>query len=409
MKQNFGNKYIKTGITIFVAGAALILFYGFVNNFNVVSQAFSVIIGILSPFVYGMVLAYLLCPIYNGTVRVTYRLWNVAIKKKKNALCFSRVIGTISALLFLFIILGGFLWMVIPELISSIIGIIQVLPSRINNVLDWANSSINKHPEMVNAFGGILTNATDNLVEWAQKEFIPGTADFMNGVSQGIVGTLTAVMNVFIGIIVSVYVLNSKEKFKAQTKKFILATTKKETAEEIFSFGAFTNKTFGGFINGKIIDSIIIGVLCFIAMNVLKLPLPMLISVIIGLTNVIPFFGPFIGAIPATLIIFLISPKQAIYFLLMVLVLQQLDGNVIGPKILGGTTGIASFWVMFSIIVGGGLFGFIGMILSVPFFAVFYYYMSKYIKKRLAKKELVVETIEYEDFSKYNIDKEELR
>jgi predicted PurR-regulated permease PerM len=143
-------------------------------------------------------------------------------------------------------------------------------------------------------------------------------------------------------------------------------------------------------------------------MTAMKLPLPTLISVIIGFTNIIPFFGPFIGAIPSTLIIFLIDPIKAIYFLIMVFVLQQIDGNIIGPRILGESTGLASFWVMFAIIVGGGIFGFVGMILGVPLFAVFYYYFSRYIKKRLAKKSLPTETIEYEEFKKYNINKEDL-
>ena len=408
MKHKLGSKYIKEGITLFLTGAALILFFRFITNFDGVTHAVSLISKILSPFIIGMVMAYLLCPIYNWGVKNAYSIFSTIFKKKDSALKFSRVIATFVALVFMIGVVGGFLWLVIPELIESILGIVQVLPDRMKEVVDWAEQSINKYPQIVKTFEGAVTEVTDKVITWAQNEFLPGAGVFMSGVSQGIIGTVTTMINVFIGVIICVYFLNSKEKFKAQSKKIILATVNKESAEEIFDFGNFTNKTFGGFINGKIIDSIIIGILCFIAMTAMKLPLPTLISVIIGFTNIIPFFGPFIGAIPSTLIIFLIDPIKAIYFLIMVFVLQQIDGNIIGPRILGESTGLASFWVMFAIIVGGGIFGFVGMILGVPLFAVFYYYFGRYIKKRLAKKSLPTETIEYEEFKKYNINKEDL-
>ena len=194
--------------------------------------------------------------------------------------------------------------------------------------------------------------------------------------------------------------------FRSQTKKLILSISRDRVAEEIFNFLNFANKTFGGFISGKIIDSIIIGFICFGAMNVMGLPYPVLISTIIGVTNIIPFFGPFIGAIPSVVIIAIASPIQALYFLIMVVVLQQVDGNIIGPAILGNSTGLASFWVMFSIIVGGGLFGFIGMILGVPVFAIIYYYAGRIIKTKLSRKNLPVETWEYTSYRKLGVPKE---
>ena len=207
---------------------------------------------------------------------------------------------------------------------------------------------------------------------------------------------------------ICVYILNSKEKFIAQGQKLILAVFKKERADQIFELGRLSNQTFGGFINGKILDSIIIGIICFIMMNILKLPMAILISVIVGLTNIIPFFGPFIGMVPSALILLIIEPVAALKFIIMVLVLQQIDGNIIGPKILGKTTKLASFWVMFAIIVGGGLFGFPGMILGVPFFAIVYTYISRAINRRLEEKKLETDTLLYEDFSKYDINKEDI-
>ena len=162
------------------------------------------------------------------------------------------------------------------------------------------------------------------------------------------------------------------------------------------------------FINGKIIDSIIIGIICFIAMTILKLPMAMMISVIVGVTNIIPFFGPFIGAIPSALLLVLIKPVAALEFIILIVVLQQLDGNIIGPKILGKATKLSSFWVMFAIIVGGGLFGFLGMILGVPVFAVFYTYFARGINKLLNKKKIDSDTLAYEDFTKYGASKTEL-
>lgn len=230
----------------------------------------------------------------------------------------------------------------------------------------------------------------------------------MTQISQGVIVTLRTLMNMLIGVIVCVYFLNSKELFKAQTKKLIAATMNRKHAENIQDFANFCNKTFGGFINGKLIDSLIIGILCFVLMTIFGLPYAVLVSTIVGITNVIPFFGPFIGAIPSALIICFSSPMQAVYFLLLILALQQFDGNILGPKILGGTTGLASFWVLFAILMGGGLFGFAGMVLGVPVCAVAFYYLNLYLRKRLARRNMPMDTADYQDFNKYDINRKDV-
>ena len=230
----------------------------------------------------------------------------------------------------------------------------------------------------------------------------------MAQISMGVYVTLRTLFNLLISVIVCVYLLNGKELFKAQIKKIISATMTKEKSDDIFEFAYFANKTFGGFISGKLIDSLIIGILCFILMTIFNLPYTVLVSTIVGVTNFIPFFGPFIGAVPSALIICVASPIKALYFLILVFALQQFDGNILGPKILGGTTGLSSFWVMFAIIVGGGFFGFTGMVLGVPVFAVIYYYFSRYIKKRLARKQMPTETADYEEFNKYDINRKDV-
>ena len=198
-----------------------------------------------------------------------------------------------------------------------------------------------------------------------------------------------------LGIIVSVYLLIDKEKLCALSKKITYGLFPESYADEIIKLVDRSNYTFGRFLVGKIIDSLIIGVLTFIILTIFKMPYTILVSVIVGITNIIPFFGPFIGAIPSFIIILFVSPVQALWFLLIILFIQQLDGNVIGPKILGDSIGISAFWILFSILVAGKLLGIVGMIIGVPLFAIFYSIVKEFIESKLRKKGLKTETKEY--------------
>ena len=410
MKERFQNRYVKLGITIFCAGAALIVLYQVIVHFDKVQQGWNVVTGILSPFIFGLVMAYLLCPVYNAVVRKTYRLFVRIYTKKKSAFRLARVTGTVASLLVLFGVVGGLFALVLPETIRSILGLVHDAPGKINELIDWIEMTFTaeRYPELAGAAEEILSRTRDSFVEWTDNEFLPKIGVYMTQISQGVLVTLKTVMNLCIGVIICVYFLNSKELFKAQSRQFITATMNRKHVEQIQDFANFCNKTFGGFINGKLIDSLIIGILCFILMNIIKLPYAVLVSTIVGVTNVIPFFGPFIGAIPSAIIICFSSPVQALYFLILILGLQQFDGNILGPKILGGTTGLASFWVLFAILVGGGLFGFIGMVLGVPVFAVVFYYLNLYLRKRLDRKGLPPDTVDYEDFNKYDINRKDV-
>ena len=410
MKERFQNRYVKLGITIFCAGAALIVLYQVIVHFDKVQQGWNVVTGILSPFIFGLVMAYLLCPVYNAVVRKTYRLFVRIYTKKKSAFRLARVTGTVASLLVLFGVVGGLFALVLPETIRSILGLVHDAPGKINELIDWIEMTFTaeRYPELAGAAEEILSRTRDSFVEWTDNEFLPKIGVYMTQISQGVLVTLKTVMNLCIGVIICVYFLNSKELFKAQSRKFITATMNRKHVEQIQDFANICNKTFGGFINGKLIDSLIIGILCFILMNIIKLPYAVLVSTIVGVTNVIPFFGPFIGAIPSAIIICFSSPVQALYFLILILGLQQFDGNILGPKILGGTTGLASFWVLFAILVGGGLFGFIGMVLGVPVFAVVFYYLNLYLRKRLDRKGLPPDTVDYEDFNKYDINRKDV-
>ena len=310
----------------------------------------------------------------------------------------------------MFSIVGGLFALIIPETTRSVVGLVQAMPTRVSELIAWTQDIFEKknNPELAAAFETLMNRGSEAFLDWAENTLMPQLGEYMSKTFAGVLFTLKTVMNLLIGVIVCVYFLNSKETFKAQAKKSIMALCTKERADDIFEFANYTNMQFGGFINGKLIDSFIIGVLCAILMSLLNLPYTVLVSTIVGITNFIPFFGPFIGAIPGTLIILLESPIQALYFMILIFALQQFDGNILGPKILGETSGLASFWVMFAILVFGGLFGFLGMIIGVPTFAVMYYYISRFIRKKLKRKNMPQDTKEYQDFNKYDVNRKDV-
>ena len=411
MKRLLENKHARLMFMIFIVGALLIIFNQIVGNYESFSEGVGTIKTIISPFIYGFVMAYLLSPIYNATVRGLYKLLGKYVKNKQRLFSFCKLVASVVAVVCLIGAVAGLIALIVPQVIESLTGILKSLPQRLTQLSALFNDITSKmdNKRLAMKMSEIYAQAQTNLIELAQTKLLPGMGTLVGQVSTQVLLTLKTMMNVMIGVMACVYMLNSKERFQGQFKKVILATLPKEKAEAVFDFAKFTNRTFGGFINGKIIDYIIIGIICFILMKIFGIPYPILISAIIGITNVIPFFGPFIGAIPAAIIILLVSPIHALYFLVLIFVLQQVDGNIIGPAILGNTTGIASFWVLFSIVIGGGLFGFIGMVLGVPVFAIIYYYFSRSINRRLEAKGLEFRTDSYEDLNKYKIDKEELR
>ena len=399
MKLEFEEKHIKWGITVFLVLTACLIVFFAIYRFDVLSEIIGVVTGILTPFIYGLVFAYLLCPIYNFTTRNTYSILSRKVKKPKRALSFSKGFATFLSLLALAVVISGICWMIIPGLIDSVMHIISILPDSMNHVIDWIDTKTLRYPQMQDTLETWINRFTDNIIKYVESKMLPSYVEVATSISTGVFGAINLLKNFLIGIIICAYFLNSKDLFAAQSKKLILATCSEARAEEILKGAAFTNKTFGGFINGKIIDSIIVGIICFIVMSLLGWEYPLLISCIVGLTNIIPFFGPFIGAVPSALLILMVNPMQCIYFLIFILILQQVDGNIIGPKILGDSTGLSSFWVMFAILVGGGLFGFVGMVIGIPVFAVFYTYFSRAINRRLDKRGFST------DIRDYTIDK----
>lgn len=405
-QPNFGDQgpsklrqQLNRGMTAFVVIILCMLCFFVLLRMDDISKVLKLIFNILRPIIYGLAIAYLLNPIVKTVERylkpwVEKRFPNF---KKTQKLC--RGIGIAAALVVMLAVISALFNMLIPELYKSIRNLALTLPGQINEALRNLTVLMSQDTTLGKFFTTFLTEATTFFQNWMRTDLLSQVNDFMSHLTEGVFNVVNEVMNAVIGIIVSVYVLYSKEKFSMQSKKIIYALFKPSHANMILHLSIKSNTIFGGFIIGKIIDSAIIGVLCFVGLSILDMPYTVLVSVIVGVTNVIPFFGPYIGAIPSAILIMLSDPKMGIYFILFILVLQQLDGNVIGPKILGDSTGLSAFWVMFSILLGGGLFGFVGMILGVPTFAVFYYIVNMLINNKLEKRKLPIETDCYDKMS----------
>ncbi|MGN0404922.1 MAG: AI-2E family transporter [Bariatricus sp.] len=382
------------GMTMFLVIMACVVLYFALLRLDSITKIFSMVIDVLKPILYGMVIAYLLNPIVKQVDRILVPRLEKYMQKKRAEKC-SRGIGVILSLVFLFALITALCNMLIPELAKSIRDLIITLPGQLNNVVDWFTHMQASDTTMGILVRNILEQGTQALQNWLRTDLMPQVNTIMSNLTVGVLNILNEVLNFLIGLIVSIYLLFSKEQFSAQCKKLTYAFLKTNHANMLLHLTKKSNEIFGGFIIGKILDSAIIGVLCFVGLSLLKMPYTLLVSVIVGVTNVIPFFGPYIGAIPSAFLILLSDPKKGLYFIIFILVLQQIDGNVIGPKILGDSTGLSAFWVVFSILIGGGMFGFVGMIMGVPTFAVFYYIISMITSQKLEQKNLPVTTVHY--------------
>ena len=284
------------------------------------------------------------------------------------------------------------MFVVVPELAKSIYDLVMNLPIQITDFVKRIETIQVENTTINQILKEAVIRGTEMLENWVQTDLLKQTNLLVTGLTTSVINVVNVLFDVVLGIFVSVYALYGKEEFLAQGRKIIYAVMSPKRANLTLHICRKTNTIFGGFIIGKIIDSAIIGVLCFIGVSVLKMPYALLVSVFVGVTNVIPYFGPFIGAIPCAILILIVDPLKGLYFIIFIFLLQQLDGNLIGPTILGDSTGLSAFWVLFSILVFGGLFGVVGMIVGVPTFAVFYYVMNLFLRHKLEKKNLPIDT-----------------
>lgn len=395
--SKFREQVVKS-MTMFFVVAACILFYFALLRLSEISKTVRMILAVLKPIIYGMVIAYLLNPLVRWVEQKMMHFLEKRFPKFKKKEAFSRGCGIFLAIVLLIVVIVELLNMMIPQLYVSIRDMIFNVPSQMNTFVKAFNKMHSSNTTVGMMLENVIEEATTFVQTWMRTDLMDKVNEWMTQLTAGVVLMVKEILNLIIGIIVSIYILFSKEKFAKQSKKVIYAIFKPDDANLILHLAGKSNEIFGGFIIGKIIDSAIIGVLCFIGLSIMDMPYTLLVSVVVGVTNVIPFFGPYIGAIPSVILILLADPVKGLYFLIFILILQQFDGNILGPKILGNSTGLSSFWVVFSILIGGGLFGIPGMILGVPTFAVIYYIVNMLVNNRLKRKKLPTDTSEYDKY-----------
>ncbi len=399
MKLPWEKKYICCGIVAFCVVAAGIALYMLIRKWGAVGGVISLVFKSLRPITYGLLFAYILNPLMRTIEKhlVSPAFEKMLKNNRARAKSFSRASSifltwgiTITALLIL-------AELVVPELYSSIESLVISLPGYANHLIDLIGELLNKNPDVQEFLMSSVKSFTTDITDIADKlkNIIPNINTLITGVSSSVMDIFRMLLNILIGVIVSVYVMKDKEKLAAQSKRLLYSFFSVKKANSVIAVTRLTNDKFGNFITGKIFDSIIIGVLCFIILTIFRIPYTALVSVVVGVTNVIPFFGPFIGAIPSALLILLAEPIKCLTFVIIIIALQQFDGNILGPKILGSSTGVSSFWVMFSILVGSGLFGFWGMLCGVPVFAVVYAIVSESCRCSLEERGLDYSTEEF--------------
>ena len=404
MEENKNDIYFKWGLTaVAVIVIALVISLIF-SKLGPIATAISTIISTVSSVLYGVVMAFLMAPVYDRIGIWVGEILSSLFPKWKKSDKYAKMIATLACLVILILVVFALIMMIIPELVNSITNVISYAPSGTQNLEAWLKDILNKNPNLEKLIIGNYLDISERLSDIATTTVLPNVNTYIKNLSSGVINALGVVVNIIIGLMVMMYLLNMKTTLASQAKKIVYAVAGVKIGNEIVTEARYIKNMFEKFIVGKIIDSIIIGIINYVFMAIIHMPYALLISVVVGVTNVIPFFGPFIGAIPSIILLLLISPVTALQFAVWILVLQQVDGNIIGPKILGQTTGLPSFWVLFSILLFGGLFGIVGMIIAVPTWAIIYRTISRLSEHFLKKKGLEPDSKHYMDL--YHIDEE---
>ena len=387
-------RYLKIGITGAAILASGILCAFVLFKMRVIIELLKGITGILKPFLYGAVIAYLLAPLCNKIEEKLFQTFPKANRKAKRFICFIAIVISLCVAL-------AIVWMVImliiPQVWDSVMKIIDMVPQKITILNNWIEHMLENQPELQAYFEEFANQAESHINSLLNVDTIQKVQSIINSLSVQVFGVLGVLKNISLGFLISAYLLGSRKLFGAQAGLILHGVFPDKWAGIIEEEIRYTDKMFNGFLVGKFIDSAIIGLLCFAGLSFMGFEAPAFIGVIIGITNIIPFFGPFIGAIPCGLLLLLENPMHCLYFIIFIFVLQQLDGNVIGPKILGNTTGVSSFWVLFSILLFGGMWGVVGMVIGVPLFAVIYDIIRKLVYRGLRKHKRESMITDYEE------------
>ncbi|MEG0615115.1 MAG: AI-2E family transporter [Oscillospiraceae bacterium] len=392
MKICTNKKYNTIALYCIIVFAVCLLLIFAIFKFEWIASFFAKLFHVLSPIIWGIVIAY----IFNPFMVFCERHLRKPIEKKKKHPKLVRYLAVTATIIFLLAIITTFISIVFPQIVKSLLKIFMNLGEYFNSAEKFVNTLLDNNPSIKSFVMNEFTSLQSYVMDMVSK-LQPQLKEIIENVGIGAYNILIGIKDFILGIIVSVYFLANKEGFKAQIKKFFFAILPQKTCKNMLEIWHNSDKKFTGFISGKLLDSLIIGMLCFIAMSIMDMPFVVLISFIVGVTNMIPFFGPFIGAIPSGILILLENPNKVILFVIFIIILQQFDGNILGPKILGDSTGLPAFWVIFAIIIGGGLFKFVGMLIGVPVFAIIYMLASEIINKQLQKKKLSKETEDYKN------------
>ena len=403
MKVLFNKKYNTIAVYTIITFAICLMLVVIVEKSDVISSGLSTVASVLAPITWGIVIAYIMNPVMMWIEKLLKKVFG---KKKPHPKLF-RATSVIFSIIVLIAAIAALISSVIPQVVDSIFSIANDIPEYFNNLESWFEKISYKNPDVYSFITTQFDTIQPKLSEYING-IIPKLGSLAVKLKDSAIVFLLGLKDFVIGFIVAIYLLFSKELFIAQLRKFVVAIFPQNASMSIRQVASHANKTLSGFISGKLLDSLIIGILCFIVMKIMNMEFVALISVIVGVTNIIPFFGPIIGAVPSALLLLMAAPKQVIPFIIFIIILQQFDGNILGPMILGDSTGLSGFWVMFAIFVGGGLFGFAGMILGVPVFAVIYSLVSDFLNFLLTKKGLSCNTDDYmkiEDDTSENINK----
>ncbi len=395
-KSRRNTPYFRWGLTLFLSLSAVILVYVLLTRIGSLTAALKSIGKTLSPVVYGLAFAYLLCFPMRFFEDLLLRAFHLQpydpLRKEEPPVQKRRTACRTLAVTITFLLVGLLIWtffaLMLPRLTESVTMLINNLDTYYTTIESWVLHLLDNNPDMVNSASGLLGRFENFLSDYITGNIVPKVQSLVATVTNSVIGMVVSFFNIVIGFVIAIYVLFSKDNFLRQSKKIIRAGFRDTWAYWITDVIRHAHEYFGKFLVGKIIDSVIIGLLCSIGCTLLNMPYTILISVIVGVTNIIPFFGPFIGAVPSAFLVLMIDPMKCLYFVLFVFGLQQLDGNVIGPKILGDRINVSAFWIVVSILVFGKLFGFVGMVIGVPTFAVLNYIVTTLVNRHLAARHL---------------------
>ena len=392
MKRN--TPYFKWGVTVCAAACAIALLYDTFLGAGRLIRFGGKMLNILTPVLYGMFIAYLLAPVVNAFER---RLpdWMCRVPEGKLRSPVARAVSLLLTMALVFVVVYMLMSILLPQLYKSVLVLVGNAENYYNTVYHWINDLLVNNPSLEQWVSQRLDASYENLIKWATDKAMPQAQQLLVSVTGGVVSVVVFAKNLVVGLIVSAYLLAAKENCAAGSRRLVYALLPEKTAAWVLRGAYRADAIFSGFVRGKLLDSLIIGVICFCFASWFRFPYAPLVSVVVGVTNVIPYFGPFLGAIPSAFLILLVDPMKCLYFVLFILVLQQVDGNIIGPRILGDSTGLSSFWVIVAILVGGGFFGLPGMFFGVPTFACIATAVNSYAAYRLRKKDMPADTAAY--------------